>query len=48
MKPDIAIVGGGIGGLALALGLHARGLPCRVYAGAASLIFPAVPRCFAS
>src|SRR6187549_2426165 len=27
----IAIVGGGIGGLALALGLHQRGLPCDVY-----------------
>ena len=28
---QIAIVGGGIGGLALALGLHQRGLPCDVY-----------------
>ncbi|HEY7140553.1 MAG TPA: FAD-dependent monooxygenase, partial [Methylomirabilota bacterium] len=28
---DIAIVGGGIGGLTLALALHQRGLPCRVY-----------------
>jgi len=28
---DIAIVGGGIGGLALALALHQRGIPCRVY-----------------
>jgi len=27
----IAIVGGGIGGLALALGLHQRGIPCQVY-----------------
>lgn len=27
----IAIVGGGIGGLGLALALHARGLPCDVY-----------------
>ena len=27
---DIAIVGGGIGGLTLALALHQRGLPCRV------------------
>jgi 2-polyprenyl-6-methoxyphenol hydroxylase-like FAD-dependent oxidoreductase len=32
-SPDVplAIVGGGIAGLALALNLHARGLPCRVY-----------------
>lgn len=30
----IAIVGGGIGGLALALGLHARGIVCDVYEGA--------------
>jgi 2-polyprenyl-6-methoxyphenol hydroxylase-like FAD-dependent oxidoreductase len=30
-QPDIAIVGGGIGGLSLALSLHARGLSCRVY-----------------
>jgi 2-polyprenyl-6-methoxyphenol hydroxylase-like FAD-dependent oxidoreductase len=37
MKPDIAIVGGGIGGLALALGLHARGLACRVYEGASEV-----------
>src|SRR5499426_512259 len=28
---DIAIVGGGIGGLTLALALHQRGIPCRVY-----------------
>jgi len=28
---DIAIVGGGIAGLALALGLHQRGIPSRVY-----------------
>ncbi|MSP94128.1 MAG: flavin-dependent oxidoreductase [Alphaproteobacteria bacterium] len=28
---DIAIVGGGIAGLALALGLHSRGIPSRVY-----------------
>lgn len=31
---DIAIVGGGIVGLALALGLHRRGVPCRVYEAA--------------
>jgi 2-polyprenyl-6-methoxyphenol hydroxylase-like FAD-dependent oxidoreductase len=31
---EIAIVGGGIGGLTLALALHQRGLPCRVYEGA--------------
>src|SRR5262245_61670363 len=31
---DIAIVGGGIGGLSLALALHQRGLPCRVYESA--------------
>ena len=29
--PDILIVGGGIGGLTLALALHARGIPCRVF-----------------
>src|SRR5512145_1121553 len=31
---DIAIVGGGTGGLTLALALHQRGIPCRVYEGA--------------
>jgi 2-polyprenyl-6-methoxyphenol hydroxylase-like FAD-dependent oxidoreductase len=31
---DIAIVGGGIGGLTLALALHQRGLACRVYESA--------------
>jgi len=31
---DIAIVGGGIGGLTLALALHQHGIPCRVYEGA--------------
>lgn len=31
MSMKIAIVGGGIGGLGLALALHARGLPCDVY-----------------
>ncbi|MFL4979927.1 MAG: flavin-dependent oxidoreductase [Xanthobacteraceae bacterium] len=30
-KPDIAIVGGGICGLALALNLHERGIACSVY-----------------
>jgi len=30
----IAIVGGGIGGLALALGLHQRGMPCDLYEAA--------------
>jgi len=31
---DIAIVGGGIGGLTLALALHQRGISCRVYESA--------------
>jgi 2-polyprenyl-6-methoxyphenol hydroxylase-like FAD-dependent oxidoreductase len=31
---DIAIIGGGIGGLTLALALHQRGISCRVYEGA--------------
>lgn len=35
--PAIAIVGGGIGGLALALALHARGVACHVYEGASEL-----------
>ena len=30
-KPDIAIVGGGVCGLALALNLHERGIACSVY-----------------
>ncbi|HYE93793.1 MAG TPA: flavin-dependent oxidoreductase, partial [Terriglobales bacterium] len=34
MNDQIAIVGGGIGGLTLALALHQRGLACRVYEGA--------------
>ncbi len=33
-RMDIAIVGGGIGGLTLALALHQRGIPCRVYESA--------------
>lgn len=33
-KPEILIIGGGIGGLTLALALHARGLSCRVYEAA--------------
>jgi NADPH-dependent 2,4-dienoyl-CoA reductase/sulfur reductase-like enzyme len=31
---DIVIIGGGIGGLTLALALHLRGIPCRVYESA--------------
>jgi 2-polyprenyl-6-methoxyphenol hydroxylase-like FAD-dependent oxidoreductase len=34
---DIAIIGAGIGGLTLALNLHKRGLPCRVYEAAPEL-----------
>ncbi len=30
-EPDILIIGGGVGGLTLALALHARGIPCRVF-----------------
>ncbi|HEX7890241.1 MAG TPA: flavin-dependent oxidoreductase [Ramlibacter sp.] len=33
----IAVVGGGIGGLALALGLHQRGIACDVYEGVAEV-----------
>ena len=33
-ETEIAIVGGGIVGLALALSLHQRGLACRVYEAA--------------
>ena len=33
-KINIAIVGGGVGGLALALHLHARGVVCHVFASA--------------
>ena len=36
-KPSIAIVGGGICGLSLALHLHARGMACRVYEAAPEL-----------
>jgi 2-polyprenyl-6-methoxyphenol hydroxylase-like FAD-dependent oxidoreductase len=35
--PDIAIVGGGIAGLALALGLHRHGLDARIYEAAPQL-----------
>ncbi|MGI9379502.1 MAG: NAD(P)-binding protein [Methyloligellaceae bacterium] len=28
---DIAVIGGGIGGLTLALTLHARGLSCKIF-----------------
>src|SRR4051794_40522783 len=31
MKPEVAIIGGGICGLALALNLHRRGIAARVY-----------------
>ncbi|HTH99170.1 MAG TPA: flavin-dependent oxidoreductase [Stellaceae bacterium] len=34
---EVAIVGGGIGGLALALNLHARGIACHVYEAAPAL-----------
>jgi 2-polyprenyl-6-methoxyphenol hydroxylase-like FAD-dependent oxidoreductase len=34
---QVAIVGGGIGGLALALGLHARGIACDVYEAAPAI-----------
>jgi len=37
VSDDILIVGGGIGGLTLALTLHAAGIACRVYEGAAEL-----------
>ena len=33
-KPEITIVGGGIAGLGLALNLHSRNIPCRVYEAA--------------
>ena len=33
-NPHVLIVGGGIGGLTLALALHARGLSCRIYESA--------------
>ena len=33
-KPEILVIGGGIGGLTLALALHARGLACQVYEAA--------------
>jgi len=34
---DIIIVGAGIGGLALALALHAAGIPCRIFESAAEI-----------
>src|SRR6266704_1875290 len=34
-KLEVAVIGGGIGGLTLALYLHASGIPCRVYEAAA-------------
>jgi 5-methylphenazine-1-carboxylate 1-monooxygenase len=34
MSGDVLIVGGGIGGLTLALELHAKGVPCRIYESA--------------
>jgi len=34
---EVAIIGGGIGGLTLALALHARDVPCRVYEAAPEL-----------
>jgi len=37
MSAQVAIVGGGIGGLALALGLHERGLTCDVYEAAGEI-----------
>lgn len=34
LSADVLIVGGGIGGLTLALSLHQRGIPCRVFESA--------------
>lgn len=33
---DVLIIGGGIGGLTMALALHERGIPCRVFEGASA------------
>lgn len=33
---DVLIIGGGIGGLTIALALHDRGIPCRVFEGASA------------
>ncbi|MBT5238958.1 MAG: NAD(P)-binding protein, partial [Rhodospirillaceae bacterium] len=33
-KSEILIIGGGIGGLTLALALHKRGIPCRIFEAA--------------
>jgi 2-polyprenyl-6-methoxyphenol hydroxylase-like FAD-dependent oxidoreductase len=37
VRPDVLIIGGGIGGLVLALCLHERRIPCRVYEAAPEL-----------
>lgn len=37
MRDPVAIIGGGIGGLAAAIALHRRGLPCAVYERAPAL-----------
>src|ERR1700712_1586159 len=34
---DIIIVGAGVGGLTLALALHAAGIPCRIFESAAEI-----------
>ena len=34
---NVIILGGGIGGLAAALSLHAAGIPCRVYESSAEI-----------
>jgi 2-polyprenyl-6-methoxyphenol hydroxylase-like FAD-dependent oxidoreductase len=42
---EVAIAGGGVGGLTLALALHQRGVPCRVYERIAGFAPPdVVPR----
>ncbi|MCX7364601.1 MAG: flavin-dependent oxidoreductase [Alphaproteobacteria bacterium] len=37
-QPDVLIVGGGVGGLALALSLHQAGISCRVYEAAPEVL----------